>query len=66
MVGEDASQWDLNLIGQKFSSKINSSAGIFEKPEKMAKIADFANFEPLWRLNESFAGHPVCCKISGI
>ena len=32
--GKDASQWDLNLSAQKFSSKINSLAGIFEKPKK--------------------------------
>ena len=63
MNGRDASRWDLNLRRQKFSSKINSSAGIFEKPEKMAKIADFANFEPLWRLNASSYGHPVRGKI---
>ena len=37
MSGKDASQWDLKLSGQKFSSEINSSAGIFEKPEKNGK-----------------------------
>ena len=37
--GKDASRWDLNLSGQKFSSKINSSAGILEKSKKMAFIA---------------------------
>ena len=61
--GKDASQWDLNLSAQKFSSKINSSAGIFEK---MVKIADLAQFEPLWSLKENFAEHPVCGKMSGI
>ena len=45
---------------------MNSSAVIFEKPKKMRKMADFANFEPLWSLNESFAEHPVCGKMSGI
>ena len=33
MSGKDASRWDPNLSGQKFSSKINSLAGIFEKNE---------------------------------
>ena len=47
MSGKDASQWDLTLSAQKFSSKINSSAGMLEKPKKMAKIADFAHFGPL-------------------
>ena len=42
MSGKDASRRDLNFNGQKFPSKINSSVGIFEKPKKMAKIADFA------------------------
>ena len=28
----------------------------------MAKIADFAYFEPLWSLYASFAGHPVFAK----
>ena len=37
MGGKDASRWDLNLSGQKFSSKINSSAGILEKPKKWQK-----------------------------
>ena len=64
--GKDASRWDLKLSGQKFSSKTNSSAVIFEKPEKMAKIADFANFGPLWSRNASFAGHPVCGKMLGL
>ena len=40
MSEKDASRWDLNLGWQKFLSKINSSAGIFEKAKKMAKIAD--------------------------
>ena len=66
MRGKDASQWDLNLSGQNFSSKINSSAGIFEKPKKMAKIADFAHFEPLWSLKVNFSGHPVYGKMSDI
>ena len=66
MSEKDASWWDLNLSGQKFSSKINSSAGIFEKPKKMAKIADFAHFEPLWSLNANFAGHLVCRKMLGV
>ena len=52
--GKDASQRDLNLSRQRFSSKINNSAGLFEKPKKMAKIADFANFELLWSLNVNF------------
>ena len=65
MSGKDASRWDLNLSGQKLSSKINSSAGILEKPKKMAKIADFAHFERLWSLKASFAGHPVCGKMLG-
>ena len=56
----------LHLSRQKFYCKMNSSAVIFEKPKKMRKIADFANFEPLWSLNESFAEHPVCGKMSGI
>ena len=47
MSGEDVSRIDLNLSRQKFPSKINSSARIFEKPKKMAKIANFAHFEPL-------------------
>ena len=64
--GKDGSQWDLKLSGQKFSSKTNSLAGIFEKPKKMGKIADFAHFEPLWSLNANFAGHPVCGKMLGI
>ena len=34
---KDATRRDLNLSGQKFSSKINSSAGIFEKPKKWEK-----------------------------
>ena len=36
------------------------------KTGKMAKIPDFAEFEPPWSLNESFAGHPVCVKLLGI
>ena len=44
MDGKDASQWDLNVSGQKFSSKINSSAGVIQKPQEMEKIADFAHF----------------------
>ena len=39
---------------------------IFEKLMKMLKIADFANFEPIWSLNANFAGHPVCGKMLGI
>ena len=39
---------------------------MLEKPKKMAKIADFACFEPLCSLNASFAGHPVCGKMLGI
>ena len=35
--GKDASGLDLNLSGQKVSSKINSSAVIFEKPKKWRK-----------------------------
>ena len=66
MSGKNATWWGLNLSGQNFSSKINSSAGIFEKPNKMPKIADFAHFEPLWSLKASFAGHPVCGKMLGI
>ena len=66
MSGKDASQWDLTLSAQKFSSKINSSADMLEKPKKMAKIADFAHFGPLWSLNASFAGRPVCGKMLGI
>ena len=34
---KDASRWDLNLSRQNFSSKINSSAGMFEKPKKCQK-----------------------------
>ena len=41
---KDASQWDLNLSRQSFSSKMSSLAVIFEKPKKMA---DFAHFELL-------------------
>ena len=61
-----ASRWDLNLSGQKFSFKINSSAGKLEKPKKMAKIADLAHFERYLSLNENFAGYPVCGKILGV
>ena len=57
--GKDASPWDLNFSRQKFSSKINSKAVIFEKPKEMPKIADFAHFEPPWSLNSNFSGHPV-------
>ena len=53
-------------IDKIFYSKMNSLAVIFEKPKKMRKIADFANFEPLWSLNESFAGHAVWGKMLGI
>ena len=60
---KDASRWNPNLSGQKFSSKINSSVGIFAKTEKMAKIA---HLEPPWSLNTNFAGHPVCGKMLGI
>ena len=35
--GKDASQCDLNLSRQDFSSKMNSLAVIFEKPKKNAK-----------------------------
>ena len=35
--GKDASQRDLSLSGQKFSSKMNSSANIFENPKKCEK-----------------------------
>ena len=42
---KDVSRWDLNLSGLKFSSKINSSAGIFEKPKKNAKNSWLC---PLW------------------
>ena len=66
MSRKDASQKDLNLSGQKFSSKINSSVDIIEKPKAMAILADFAHFEPLCSLNASFAGHPVCGKMWGI
>ena len=66
MSEKDASRWDLNLGWQKFLSKINSSAGIFEKAKKMAKIAAFAHFEPLWSINANFSGHPVCGKMLGI
>ena len=45
---------------------MNSLKVIWEKPNKIAKIADFANFEPLWSLNASFAEHPVCGKMFGI
>ena len=63
MDGKDASRRDINLRGKRLSSKINSSAGIFKKPKIMEKIADFANFEPLWSPNANFAGHPVCGKM---
>ena len=63
---KDAFQRDLDLSKQKFHCKMNSSAVIFEKPKKMRKIADFANFEPPWSLNANFAGHPVCGKMFGI
>ena len=63
MSGKDASLWDLNLSGKKFSSKMNSLADTIEKPKK---IVDFAHFEPLWNLNANFAGHPVCGKMLGI
>ena len=63
---KDGSQLDPNFSRQKFSSKINNSAGILEKPKKMAKIADFVRFDPLSILNASFAGLQVCCKMSGI
>ena len=39
---------------------------MFEKLKKMAKIADFANFEPLWSLNANFARHPVGGEMFGI
>ena len=35
--GKDAFQWDLDLSKQKFYCKMNSSAVIFEKPEKCEK-----------------------------
>ena len=41
---------------------MNSSAAIFKKPKKMQKIADLANFEPLWSLNANLAGHPIAVK----
>ena len=63
---KDASQLDQNLCRQKFSSKINNSAGILEKPKKMAKIADFVRFDPLCILNASFPGLLVCGKMSSI
>ena len=63
--GKDASQWDLDLSGQKFYCKMNSSAVIFEKRKKMRKKCNFPNFEPLWSLNANFAGHPVCGKTLG-
>ena len=64
--GKDASWWDLKLSTNEFSSKMNSWAVILEKPEKMAKIADFAHFETLWSLNANFAGHLFCGKMLGI
>ena len=64
--GKAASKWDLNFSKQKFSSKMNSLAVIFEKHWKMPKVADFANFEPPWSLNENFARYPVCGKMLGI
>ena len=36
--GKDASQGDLNLSGQQFSSKMNSLKVIFEKPKKCQKL----------------------------
>ena len=49
---KDASQGDLNLSLQNFSSEMNSFAVIFEMP----KIADFAHFEPLWnKLKKDFS-----------
>ena len=56
--GKDASRWDLNLSGQKFSSKINSSAGIFKKPKKIGKNSRLC---PLWaslepKKNKKFEG----------
>ena len=53
-------QGETIVCPETLSSKINISKVIFEKPKKMLKIADFANFGPKYLGPQSFPRHAVC------